>query len=209
MSQVSKQRIGVFGGTFDPVHLGHLIMAEQCREQAKLDQVWFVPAARPPHKLDRTLTAFAQRVEMLALAVAGAPAFRIDELEKDRPGPSYTADTLEELHHRNPEAEFALLLGSDCLPDLAHWKEPGRVVSMAELLVFPRPSWPLLDVEQVRQALHLDADSPLRMQTLNVPLIHIASRDLRQRVAENRSIRFMVPRAVECYIQEKRLYRQG
>ena len=111
------QRIGIFGGTFDPVHLGHLIMAEQAREQAGLDQVWFVPAARPPHKLDRPLTAFHHRVEMLALAVAGHSAFRVNELEKDRSGPSYTVDTLEELHRRHPDTAMHLLLGSDNLPD--------------------------------------------------------------------------------------------
>src|SRR5262245_8916653 len=99
-------RIGVFGGTFDPVHLGHLVVAEQSRQQARLDGVWLVPAARPPLKLERAVTPFAQRVEMLALAVAGQPAFRIDLLEKDRPGPSYTADTLEELHHRQPDADL-------------------------------------------------------------------------------------------------------
>src|SRR5438094_10242563 len=94
--RVRKQcmRIGVFGGTFDPVHVAHLIIAEQCREQAGLDQVWFIPAARPPHKQDRTVTPFAHRVEMLGLAIAGNPAFRIDELEKDRPGSSFTVDTL-------------------------------------------------------------------------------------------------------------------
>ncbi len=90
-------RIGVFGGTFDPVHLGHLILAEQCREQGRLDEVWFVPAARPPHKTEAALTPFAQRVEMLNLAIAGQPAFRVEELEKDRPGLSFTAVTLEEL----------------------------------------------------------------------------------------------------------------
>src|SRR6266478_6582593 len=90
-------RVGVFGGTFDPVHLGHLIVAEQCREQARLDQVLFIPTARPPHKQDRTLTLFSHRVEMLQLAVAGNVAFHVDELEKGRPGLSYTADTLEEL----------------------------------------------------------------------------------------------------------------
>src|SRR5580692_11114015 len=95
-------RIGVFGGTFDPVHFGHLIMAEQCREQAALDQVWFVPSARPPHKVDQPLTPFAQRVEMLALALAGQPAFRVEEIEKDRPGPSYTADTLDDLSRFHP-----------------------------------------------------------------------------------------------------------
>ena len=92
------QRIGIFGGTFDPVHLGHLVVAEQCREQAGLDQVWFVPAARPPHKPAGELTPFHRRVEMLQLASAGQPAFRVEELEKDRAGPSYTVDTLEEIH---------------------------------------------------------------------------------------------------------------
>src|SRR5205823_11406622 len=94
-------RVGVFGGTFDPVHYGHLILAEQCREQGRLDEVWFVPAPRPPRKEGHTITRFEQRVEMLALAVAGHPPFRIDELEKDRPGPSYTVETIAELHRRH------------------------------------------------------------------------------------------------------------
>src|SRR5438309_1338792 len=123
-------RVGVFGGTFDPVHQGHLILAEQCREQARLDQVWFIPAARPPHKQDQPLTAFSHRVEMLALAIAGQPAFRIDDLERARPGPSYTADTLAELHQHHPDAELLLMLGADCLPDLSHWYEPERIVAL-------------------------------------------------------------------------------
>src|SRR5437879_4932633 len=114
-------RLGVFGGTFDPVHLGHLIMAEQCREQGKLDQVLFIPAARPPHKQDTALTSYAQRVEMLALAISGQPAFHVDELEKDRPGPSFTVDTLSQLRERNKEAELFLLIGSDTLHDLPQW----------------------------------------------------------------------------------------
>src|SRR3712207_5576514 len=136
-------RIGVFGGTFDPVHLGHLILAEQCREQAQLDQVWFIPAARPPHKQDRPLTPFAQRLEMLALALAGHPAFRADDLEKDRPGPSYTVDTLEEVRRRQPGQELELLIGSDCLPDLPRWREPVRILELAGLLVVARPGWPV------------------------------------------------------------------
>src|SRR5439155_12099678 len=120
-------RIGVFGGTFDPVHLAHLIIAEQCREQAGLDQVWFIPAARPPHKQDRTVTPFSHRVEMLALAIAGNPAFRIDELEKERPGSSYTVDTLSELQRQHRGVDLWLILGSDCLPDLPHWREPARI----------------------------------------------------------------------------------
>jgi nicotinate-nucleotide adenylyltransferase len=199
-------RIGVFGGTFDPVHLGHLILAEQCREQGRLDEVWFIPAARPPHKLDRPLTPFAQRVEMLALAVAGHPSFRIDDLEKDRPGPSFTADTLAELHRRHPDAELFLLLGSDSLPDLPSWYNPRDVVERAGLLVVMRPGHPLLNESDLRAKLPLPAESPLRLQAVDVPLIDIASHDLRRRAAEGRSLRYLVPRAVECYILDKRLY---
>src|SRR5262245_27176081 len=120
-------RLGIFGGTFDPVHYGHLILAEQCREQARLDEVWFVPAPRPPHKTEESLARFEQRVEMLQLALAGQPAFRIDKLEKDRAGPSYTVDTLAELQHRHAHDELFLMIGSDTLKDLPGWREPRRV----------------------------------------------------------------------------------
>ena len=103
-------RQGIFGGTFDPIHLGHLVLAEQCREQARLDQVLFIPSARPPHKQNQPLTPFDQRVEMLRLAISGQQAFRIEELEKDRPGPSYTADTLRILKDRQPSTELFLIL---------------------------------------------------------------------------------------------------
>jgi len=199
-------RIGVFGGTFDPVHLGHLIVAEQCREQARLDQVWFVPAARPPHKQDRPLTPFARRVEMLALAVAGQPAFRVDDLERDRPGPSYTVDTLEEIHRRQPEAALDLVIGSDCLPDLAHWHEPGRLVALAGLLVVARPGWPVWSAEQFREGLGLPLGAALRQEVVHAPLVDISSRDLRRRAAEGRSLRYLLPRAVEAYIAAHRLY---
>ena len=199
-------RIGVFGGTFDPVHLGHLILAEQCREQARLDRVLFIPAARPPHKQDHEITPFDQRVEMLSLAIAGHPAFGIEELEKDRPGPSYTVDTLEELHRRHPPTEFFLLIGSDCLPDLPSWHDPERVVRSAGLLVVVRVGWPVVGSAELRQELGLGESSELRLQVVDVPLIEIASRDVRRRVGEGRSVRFLVPRAVECYISEKHLY---
>src|SRR3954470_23749902 len=128
-------RLGIFGGSFDPVHLAHLIVAEQCREQARLDCVVFVPAARPPHKPDRVLTPLHHRVEMLTLAISGNPAFAIDELEKDRPGPSYTADTLDELRRRDPSSDLWLILGADSLYDLPRWHEPGRILEHAGLLV--------------------------------------------------------------------------
>src|SRR5690348_1068987 len=164
-------RVGIFGGTFDPVHTGHLILAEQGREQGRLDEVWFVPAAHPPHKDEPTLTRFEQRVEMLALALAGNPAFRIDELEKERPGPSYTVDTLDELRRRHPGHEFLLLIGSDTLLDLPNWYQPLRVLEQASLLVMARPGSPVLPADVLRQRLHLPEQTPLRLQMVETPLI--------------------------------------
>jgi nicotinate-nucleotide adenylyltransferase len=199
-------RVGVFGGTFDPVHLGHLVVAEQCREQARLDEVWFVPAARPPFKSDRAVTPFAQRVEMLALAIAGHPAFRIDQLENERPGLSYMADTLDELGRRHPDAELFFLVGSDVVPTLPQWYQPQRIIARVALLIVARPHFPILPLDQLRADLALPEVVPLRHQIIQVPLIDLSSTDLRRRIGQGRSIRFLVPRAVEAYIQDKRLY---
>ena len=155
-------RVGVFGGTFDPVHFGHLILAEQCREQGRLDEVLFVPAPRPPHK-PQPSARFDQRVEMLALALAGNPVFRIDEIEKDREGPSYTTDTLAELRRRRPGDEFWLLVGSDTVRDLHLWYEPRRLVEMAGLLVMDRPGSPAPDGRELGGRLGLPADRPPRL----------------------------------------------
>jgi len=195
-------RIGVFGGTFDPVHLGHLILAEQCREQGRLDQVWFVPAARPPHKSEAELTPFAQRVEMLQLAIAGQPAFRVEEIERDRPGPSYTAVTLEELSQRHSEHTWFLLVGGDTVRDLPGWYEPQRIVAVAKLLVMARPGAVMPSTEELQARM----GAAVEMQLVDVPMIGVASSDLRHRVREGRSVRYMMPRAVEAYVRDKRLY---
>src|SRR4051812_33191298 len=187
-------RVGVFGGTFDPVHYGHLILAEQCREQGRLDEVWFVPAPRPPHKEARALTRFDQRVEMLALALAGNPALKIEELEKERAGPSYTVDTLAELHGRHPAAELFLLVGSDTLADLPLWYQPVRILEQAALLVMTRPGNPVLTADELRTRLGVPGDAPLRLEVVEVPLIDISSRDLRRRAAAGRSLRYFLPR---------------
>jgi nicotinate-nucleotide adenylyltransferase len=202
-------RIGVFGGTFDPIHVGHLIVAEQCRELGRLDEVWFVPSARPPHKVDSPLTPLDRRAEMLQLALAGQPRFRLEPIERDRPGPSYTADTLDDLHARYSDAELALILGADCLPDLPGWHEPLRIIERATLLIAVRPGFALWSPDQLAQALGLPSPERVRMQIVNVPLIGISSRDLRQRAAEGQSLLYLVPRAVEVYIKEKHLYRSG
>jgi nicotinate-nucleotide adenylyltransferase len=200
-------RVGVFGGTFDPVHFGHLILAEQAREQGRLDEVWFVPAARPPHKAEGALTRFDQRAEMLTLAVAGNPAFRVLEAEKERPGPSYTVDTLAELRRREPRAELWLLVGSDTLADLGSWHERERLPGLAGLLVMARPGHSVPPPDQVREELGLAREAPLRLEAVEAPLIDISSRDLRRRAAAGRSLRYFLPRAVEVYIREKQLYR--
>jgi nicotinate-nucleotide adenylyltransferase len=200
-------RVGVFGGTFDPVHLGHLILAEQCREQAKLDQVLFVPALLPPHKRQQPLTSFVQRVEMLALAISGNAAFRVDELEKERTGPSYTVDTLAQLQQQRPGEELSFIIGSDSLHDLHLWYQPRRILELATLLVVARPGFSTFPANELREKLALEDEFPLRYQVIEAPLIDIASRDIRQRIAEGRSVRYMIPRAVEAYIQDKGLYR--
>jgi nicotinate-nucleotide adenylyltransferase len=200
-------RVGVFGGTFDPVHYGHLILAEQGREQGRLDEVWFIPAARPPHKSQDALTRFDQRTEMLTLATAGNAALRVLELEKDRPGPSYTVDTLAELHGRDPQVELWLLAGSDTVADLGSWHERHRLADLAGLLVMARPGHPISSAQHVREQLGLAPASPLRLEVLDVPLIDISSRDLRRRAAAGRSLRYFLPRAVEIYIRERDLYR--
>ena len=201
-------RMGVFGGTFDPVHVGHLTMAEQCREQAGLDQVRFVPAARPPHKLDRIVSSFGDRIEMLRLAVAGHPAFVIDDLEGERHGPSFTVDTLETLASRHPGTTFELILGGDCLEDLPGWREPARIVELAGLLIVRRPGYASVMPDQLRSSLRLPAEAPLRCREIDSPLVDISSHELRQRVAAGRSVRYWTPRAVECYIETHKLYRK-
>ena len=201
-------RIGIFGGTFDPVHIGHLILAEQCRTQAHLDEVWFVPSAQPPHK-EKNVTRFEQRCEMLELAIKGhEPEFRVDRIESERTEPSYTAVTLEKLRERNPEHDFSLILGSDCIPDLPGWYEPRKVIAQAELVVVPRPGVMLWTAERLATALGVDV-SAVRFRFVACPPIDLASRELRRSVADGMSIRYMVPRAVEEYILQHKLYTAG
>lgn len=188
-------RVGILGGSFDPVHVGHLILAEQCREQARLDRVIFMLAARPPHKLEQVLTPFHHRQEMLELALSGCPAFEVGLVEKDRPGPSYTIDTLRELRARQADDELGLIIGGDTLADLGTWREPARIAELCELIVAARPGTPTPPIA-----------APFRGQWITMPQVDIASRDLRARVAAGRSIRFLVPRAVECYIEQHHLY---
>lgn len=193
-------RLGIFGGTFDPIHLGHLILAESCRESCRLDRVWFVVAGAPPHKPGGR-THVDHRLEMARIAVAGHPAFEVSERETERPGPHYSVDTLEAIRRDRPDDELFFLIGADSLVDLPGWREPGRIAGLATVVVVNRPG----------------IDPPTTLPDLggkpligvDVPPIGIASSDLRRRRAEGRSIRYQVPRGVEAYIAEHGLYRSG
>lgn len=204
-------RIGVFGGSFDPVHLGHLLVAECCREQAGLDRVMFVPAAVPPHKLDRTLAPAEDRLAMLRLATGGHDAFEVSTVELDRGGVSWTVDTLAALAALHPAAEWRLILGPDALADLPTWRDPQRILTLAEPLAVERQS---LDDVAARAADRRLAEllGPERLARLvagcvRMPAIGIRASDVRERVAAGRSIRYLVPRAVEAYVQAHGLYR--
>lgn len=200
-------RIGIFGGTFDPPHYGHLIVAEQAREQAALDQVWFLLSARPPHKVEFQITPFDRRAEMLSLAIAGhEDKFRLETIERDRPGLSYTADTLDALAQLHPKNDWFLILGADSIKDLPGWHDPKRILSQAATLVAPRPGFATWTAAQLAGAVGMSVNE-VRLTTVDVPLIDISSRDLRRRAAGGRSLLFQLPRAVEVYVREKRLYR--
>ncbi|MBX7168318.1 MAG: nicotinate-nucleotide adenylyltransferase [Pirellulales bacterium] len=200
-------RLGIFGGTFDPVHLGHLILAECCREQAQLDQVWFLPAATPPHKHDRPMTPAGQRVEMLELAIGGHPAFGVSRLEIDRGGVSYTVDSLVEIGRLHAHAELFFLMGADSLVDLPRWREPRQICSLALPLVVRRQGLPEPDLDCLNELVTPERLAQIRAHAVEMPLVGISSSDLRERVAAGRSIRFQTPRAVEVYIETQALYR--
>ena len=203
-------RIGVYGGSFDPVHVGHLLLAECCREQAGLDRVLFVPVATQPHKLDRRLADSQHRIDMLRLATGGHPAFEVATLEVDRGGVSYTVETLAALEAAHPGAELCLLLGPDALLGLPTWREPRRIVELSTLVAVEREG--LDDLRAVATSAGLaDLLGAKRLASVlesrvRMPAIGIRASDLRAAVAAGRSIRYRTPRAVEAYIATHGLY---
>ncbi|QDT44326.1 Nicotinate-nucleotide adenylyltransferase [Gimesia alba] len=197
-------RIGIFGGTFDPVHYAHLLLAEQSREQANLDEVWLIPAGSPPHKESTGISSGKQRREMLDFAIAGNPAFVIKDLELHREGPSYTVETLRQLKETHPDDEFFLIVGADSVRDLHTWREPEAILELAKLIGVNRPNISLPDLTELTQKFGDDVIAKILWVT--IPGIDISSTDIRKRVRENKSVRYMTPRAVEVYIHNNRLY---
>ncbi len=197
-------RIGIFGGTFDPVHMAHLLLAEQCREQCALDQIWFVPAGNPPHKEGIEITSGKLRQEMLEFAIAGNSAFVVKDLELNREGPSYTVDTIRQLKESQPGDEFFLIVGADSVRDLPTWREPESILNLVTLIGVNRPDISLPDLTEFTQKSGKTPISKIRWVT--IPGTDISSTDIRLRIHENRSVRYMTPRAVEVYIHNNRLY---
>ncbi len=196
-------RIGIYGGTFDPVHFGHLVLAETCRELCALDEVWFVPAAVSPHKLDHDVTSARQRMEMLRFAIAGHAQFRISKVELERPAPSYTVETLRQLRSEDPTRELLLLMGADSLTEFPRWREPREILELAEVVAVSRGREPA-DLTPVSAELGDIAER--RIRCLTMPALDISASDLRQRAATGRSLRFLTPRPVELFIQQHHLY---
>jgi len=201
-------RLGIYGGSFDPVHYGHLLLAENCREECRLDEVWFVPAQVSPHKLDREMTPSRQRVEMLELALAGNERLKVSTLEIDRGGVSYTVDTLRSIQAEQPQDELFLLMGADSLRDLLTWREPAEICRLACPIVIRRNGAPEPDLAILVDLVPEHRLAAIRAQQVKMPLIELSSSDLRQRATASQSLRFRTPRAVEEYIRAHGLYRE-
>ena len=186
-----KARIGVFGGTFDPVHVGHLAIAQAALESVPLDRVLFVPARRSPLKDRDPIARVADRVAMLDAAISGEPRFALSRVELERDGVSYTVDTLEALRS---EGDLFLILGSDALAELARWRRPDRIRELATILVAARPGAP-------------EPDPAHQARVFDAPQLDISSRELRARAARGMSLRYLVPDAVWEHIRKRGLYR--
>ncbi len=195
-------RLGFFGGTFDPVHTGHLIVAEAAREQFALDRLLFMPAGQPWRKAGAEVSEAWHRIAMLHAATEDNPAFEVSAIETERDGPTYTVETLRELHARYEPEQVVLIIGEDSLADLPNWREPQEILDLASLAVAPR-----LGETAAEPAEGALPGLERRLTFLAMPVVAISASEIRRRVHHGSSIRYLVPAAVERYIREQRLYR--
>ena len=195
-------RLGIFGGTFDPIHIAHLAVAEEAAETLGLERVLFVPAGTPPHKPDGAITDAEHRLAMVELAIAGNERFATDRRELDRPGRSYTIDTLESLRRETP-SDLVLIVSADSFLGLMSWREPRRILELARIAVAPRDGYPSAGPD------FLAANLPDLVDCatfLDGPHLRLSASDLRARAAAGRSLRYLVPDAVAAYIGDHALY---
>jgi nicotinate-nucleotide adenylyltransferase len=190
-------KIGLFGGTFNPPHTGHLIVVESVRDQLRLDKVLFIPSAQPPNKRDPAIAPAHDRLQMTLFAVETNSDFEVSDVEVNRGGMSYSIDTVLALGALHPSDELSLIIGSDNLLEFDTWKDPTEILARVDLVAMSRPGTPIPDAKNkfVRAA-----------RFVNVPSIGISSTDIRRRVKLGRSIRYLVPRSVEDYIYSRHLY---
>lgn len=201
-----NKRIGVFGGSFDPVHVGHLIIAEILMYRLELERVMFLPVGQPPHKPEQKLAADHHRLAMLQMAIGEYPRFEICTIDIDRPGSSYTADTLEILKSRvDPSTDLVFLMGQDSLRDFPTWYQPDKIASLATLGVALRPNV-TVSVEEVEAKV---PETSGRIALVDVPLIELSSRGIRRQIAEGEPFRFQLPCGVANYIGLHGLYLHG
>ncbi len=188
-------RVGIFGGSFNPPHLGHLIIAEVMRESFSLEQILWIPSAEPPHKKPTDLAPAHHRFEMVRIAISNNDAFVVSEIELEREGPSFTIDTITELKAERSSDEFFLIIGGDSLADFPRWRQPDRIVSEVPLLVYERHGYPS------------ETDLPShRVMRADVPLIEISSTEIRRRYGNRETVRYLLPDAVDDYVRRHGLY---
>jgi nicotinate-nucleotide adenylyltransferase len=201
--------LGVFGGTFDPIHVAHLAVAEAARDALGLERVLFIPNRQPPHKPDQVVTPAADRLAMVRAAIADNPAFEVSTIEVDRDGPSYTSDTLEALRMEGlaegESGDLALILSADAVAGLATWHEPRRVLALAQLVIAPRDGYPDVDTATIAR---LVPGAEARVAFLDGPRMSLSASEIRARAAVGRSLRYLVPDAVAAYIGDHGLYRE-
>ena len=195
------RRLGVMGGTFDPIHYGHLLTAEEAAVQFGLDEVLFVPTGRPWMKGERAVSPAEDRYLMTVVATASNPRFRVSRVDIDRTGPTYTVDTLRLLADANRDSELFFVTGADAMLEIFHWKDPDEVLGLAHFIAATRPGYDLARFEHDASTRHPN------VSVMNVPALAISSTDIRERVASGRPIRYLVPEGVKSYIEKAGLYR--
>lgn len=205
MKQEGKKRVGIMGGTFDPIHLGHLILAERAYDKFDLDKVLIMPTGKPPHKSEQQNTPAKQRAKMAMLAIDDNKHFEISLMEVEREGYTYTYQTIEELKKKNKHTDYYFIMGADSLFSLEKWREPERVCHKCYIVVATRYNLSSLEIK--KQIQYLEKEYDAKIETLDTPNIDISSKIIRTMVNQKKSIRYYVPKDVETFIYKNGLYK--
>jgi nicotinate-nucleotide adenylyltransferase len=201
-------KIGLFGGTFDPIHSGHLILAEQAREAFHLNKVLFIPSAAPPHKSPKEITSASSRLKMIETAIQGNPFFEVSTVELERATPSYSIDTVKELGRKYPNDSLFFIIGTDSLFEMHTWYKVNELIQLCEFIYVYRPGFSVQDKRSNELQLEPEAFKVLTRHCVKMASIDISSTDIRLRVAQGRSIRYLVPESVREFIEQKGLYKE-